>query len=71
VDREPDGDTPGVVEVEDGSPARIVSGSPRETAEALSARDIQIVRRGTLDLEEILSRLMRRSRAESVSGRRF
>jgi ABC-2 type transport system ATP-binding protein len=65
VDREPEGEIPGVVEVEGGSPVRIISGSPRETAEALSAENIRIVRSGTLDLEEILSHLMRRSRAGS------
>jgi ABC-2 type transport system ATP-binding protein len=68
VDREPEGDVPGLVEVEGGSPARIVSGSPRETAEALSAQNIRIIRSGAVDLEEILSHLMRRSREQSVSG---
>lgn len=65
VDREPEGDVPGVVEVEDGRPARIVSDSPRETAEALSAEDIRTVRSGTLDLDEILTHLMRRSKEGS------
>jgi ABC-2 type transport system ATP-binding protein len=60
VDREPEGDIPGVVEVEEGSPTRMVSGSPKETEGALSAQNIPIVRSRTLDLEEILSRLMRR-----------
>ena len=62
VDREPVGDVPGVVEVEDGSPTHIVSDSPRETGEAPSAKNIRIIRSGTLDLEEILSHLMRRSK---------
>ena len=63
VDREPEGDIPGVVEVvEGGSPTRIVSDSPRETAEALFAQNIRIVRSGTVDLEEILTHLMRRSK---------
>lgn len=62
VDREPEGDVPGLVEVEGGTPARIVSNSPHETAEALSAQNIRIVRSGALDLEEILSHLMRRSK---------
>jgi ABC-2 type transport system ATP-binding protein len=61
VDTEPEEDVPGVVEVEGGSPVRLVSGSPRETAEALSARNVRIVRSGALDLEEILSHLMRRN----------
>jgi ABC-2 type transport system ATP-binding protein len=60
VDREPEGDIPGVVEVlGGGTPTRIVSELPEETAEALSAEDIQIVRSGRLDLEEILSHLTR------------
>ena len=63
VDREPEGDIPGIVEVvEGGSPTRIVSDSPRETAEALFAQNIRIVRSGTVDLEEILSHLMRPSK---------
>ncbi len=66
VDREPEGDVPEVVEVvEGGSPTRIVSDSPNETAEALAAENIRIVRSGTLDLEEILSHLMRRSKEGS------
>ncbi len=60
VDREPEGDVPGVVEVEGGSSTRIVSDSPKETEEALSTENIRIVRSGTVDLEEILSHLMRR-----------
>ena len=60
VDREPEGDIPGVVEVEGGSPTRMVSDSPEETEGALSAQNIRIVSSGTLDLEEILSHLMRR-----------
>jgi ABC-2 type transport system ATP-binding protein len=63
ADGEPEGDLPGVVEVEAGSPTRLVSDSPDESAEALLMQDIRIVRSGALDLEEILSRLMRRSRA--------
>jgi ABC-2 type transport system ATP-binding protein len=62
LNREPEKNIAGVVEVEGGSPARIVSDSPRETGEALSAENIRIVRSGALDLEEILSHLMRRSK---------
>lgn len=63
VDREPDGDLPGVVEVvEGGNTTRLVSDSPEETAQALLAQSIRIVRSRGLDLEDILSRLMRRSR---------
>lgn len=65
VDREPEGDLPGVVEIEGGSPTRLVSDSPEETAEALLAENIRIVRSGALDLEEILSHLMRRSKKGS------
>jgi ABC-2 type transport system ATP-binding protein len=65
VDREPEVDVPGVVEVEDGTPTRIVSDSPQETGEALCAENIRIVRSGMLDLEEILSHLMRRSKEGS------
>ena len=61
VDREPEGDVPGLVEVECGAPARIVSDSPQETAEALFAQNIRIVCSGALDLEDILSHLVRRS----------
>jgi ABC-2 type transport system ATP-binding protein len=68
VDRGPEGDVPGVVEVmEGGSPARIVSDSPQETREALRAENIQIVGSGTLDLEEILSYIMRRSEEGSFA----
>jgi ABC-2 type transport system ATP-binding protein len=72
VDREPEGDVPGVIEVEGGSPAHIVSDSPRETREALSAENIQVVRSGTVDLEEILTHLMRQKqgKTQSVSSRR-
>ena len=66
VDREPEGDIPGVVQVVvggrvvGGSPTRLVSDSPEETERALSAQNIRIVRSEPLDLEEILSHLMRR-----------
>jgi ABC-2 type transport system ATP-binding protein len=64
VEREPEESVPGIVEVESGSPVRIVSDSPRESAGALFEEHIRIVRRGTLDLEEILSHLMRQSKEE-------
>ena len=55
-----------------GSPARIVCDSLQETGQALFAQDIRIVRSGVLDLEEVLSHLMRQKqeREQSVSGRR-
>jgi ABC-2 type transport system ATP-binding protein len=62
LDREPEGDIPGVVEVLGTKPTRIVTGSPRETAEALSAQSVRMVRKASVGLEEILSHLMRRSR---------
>ena len=69
-EREPEGDVPGMVEVESGNPARVVSDSPRETEEALCARNIRIVRSGALDLEEILSHLMRRGKARRIKSSR-
>ena len=65
VDREPEKDLPGVVEVVVGSPTRLVSDSPEETEGALRAENIRVVRSGRVDLEEILTHLMRRSRAGS------
>lgn len=66
VDRPPDEDLPGVVEVETGSPTRLVTDSPEETENALSGRSIRVLRSGTLDLEEILGYLMRRRRSENA-----
>jgi ABC-2 type transport system ATP-binding protein len=60
VDREPEEGVPGVVE--NGPPTRIVSGSPQESARAPSEEHIRIVRSGAMDLEEILSHLMCRSK---------
>jgi ABC-2 type transport system ATP-binding protein len=60
TDGEPDTNLPGVVEVEGGSPSRVVSDSPEETEDALAKEGIRVVRSGILDLEEILSHLMRR-----------
>jgi len=62
VEGGPGGDVAGVVEVKDGSPTRIVSNSPRETSEALRAQNKKIVRSRLLDLEEIVSHLLHRSR---------
>lgn len=62
VEGEPKGDVAGVVEVEGGSLSRIVTNSPRETSEALRAQNKKIVRSRLLDLEEILSHLVHRSR---------
>ena len=70
LDRVPESDVPGQVEVESGNPACIISDSPRETEEALCARNIRIVRSGALDLEEILSHLMRRGKATRIRSSR-
>src|SRR5215216_5210831 len=69
VDREPEGLIPGVVEVDGRGPARIVTDSPHETAEALSAQSVRMVRKASVDLEEILSHLMHRSKAERTAER--
>jgi ABC-2 type transport system ATP-binding protein len=60
VDGEPEGVVPGAVEIKGGRPARVVSDRPQETAEALRARGMRIVRSRSLDLEGILSSLVRR-----------
>jgi ABC-2 type transport system ATP-binding protein len=61
VEGEPQAEVPGVVEVEVGSPTRIVTDSPDETAEWLSSENVRIVREGSVDLEKILFHLSRRS----------
>jgi ABC-2 type transport system ATP-binding protein len=58
VDGRPEEVTPGVVELERGSPTRIVSDSWRETAEALSLQSLRVVREESVNLEEVLSHLM-------------
>lgn len=62
VDGKPEAGTAGVVQTEAGNPVRIVSDSPAETEGALASQDLRVVKRGALDLEEILSHLMRGSR---------
>jgi hypothetical protein len=69
VDREPGGDVPGVVEVDGGRPTRLVTDSPRRTVEALSTQSVRIVRQASVDLEEILSHLVHRSRAGRTAQR--
>lgn len=68
LDRAPDAGTAGIVDVEAGNPARVVSDSPAETESALARQGVRVVRSGALDLEEILSHLMRGSR-EAISAR--
>ncbi len=70
VDREPEGDIAGAVEVVGGGTlTRIVSDSPEKTAQALLAQSTRIVRRGAVDLEEILSYLMRKKLARAQRAR--
>jgi ABC-2 type transport system ATP-binding protein len=69
VDREPEGHIPGVVEVEGRRPASIVTNSPHETAQALTAQSVRIVREASVDLEEILSHLMHTSKAQRTAQR--
>jgi ABC-2 type transport system ATP-binding protein len=70
VDGRPEESTPGVVGMESGSPTRVVSDSWRETAEALSAQGIRVVREASVDLEEILSHLIRKGRERQGASRR-
>ncbi len=69
VDGKPGAGTPGVVEVEAGNPVRVVSDSPAETESALARDGVRVIRSGALDLEEILSHLMRESRGAVSVGR--
>jgi ABC-2 type transport system ATP-binding protein len=69
VDREPGGDVPGVVEIDGGRPTRLVTDSPHETARALSAQSVRVVRTASVDLEDILSHLVHRSRAGRTAQR--
>lgn len=59
VEGEPEGSVAGVSD--GGRLARIVSSSPKETSEALRARNIRVVRSHPLDLDEIVSHLAHRS----------
>jgi ABC-2 type transport system ATP-binding protein len=70
LDRAPEGDIPGMIELESGDPARIVSDSPRQTEEALRARNIRIFHSEALDLEEILSHLIRRREGRRIKSPR-
>lgn len=72
VERAPDGEVPGLVSVEEGSPPRLVTSAPEKTVAALEEQGIKIVRSGSLDLEEILFRLMEadRGREGLVRGTR-
>lgn len=61
VERVPESYLPGLVEVENGTPPRLVTDSPRKTREALKERGIGVVRSGPVYLEEILDHLKRQS----------
>lgn len=69
VDRPPGDGVPGIVEVEEGTPVRLVSDSPAATMDALEEHGTTVVRTAPLDLEEILRHLMRRRNREMASGR--
>ncbi len=64
LDGEPEEGTPGIVATEPGSPVRVVSDAPARTEDALTRDGRRILRSGALDLEEILSHLMRLRRGE-------
>jgi ABC-2 type transport system ATP-binding protein len=70
VEGEPGVDVPGVVEVEVGRPRRIVSDSPEETAKALYSENVRIVHEGSVDLEKILSYLMRQRGKQRIRSSR-
>lgn len=61
VEQAPERNLPGLVEMEAGTPPRLVTDSPRKTREALEERGIGVVRSGPVDLEEILDLLKRQS----------
>jgi ABC-2 type transport system ATP-binding protein len=67
VDGVPQGDIPGVVEDDGGVPARLVSVASEKTAEALSARNVRVMGEGSVKLNEIVSHLVRRSKAGCVA----
>jgi ABC-2 type transport system ATP-binding protein len=58
IDREPPASMPGVVRIDPGTPVRIVTNNPVETEQELDWEGIEIIRRGPVDLEEILEFLM-------------
>lgn len=66
VDREPDVATAGIVKVEAGNPVRVVSDAPAQKEKDLARDGVRVIRSGALDLEEILSHLMRPGRKEGI-----
>lgn len=70
VDPSPDGELPGLVSVDAGSPARLVTRSPAETRSVLREKGIEVVRSTALDLDEILAHLVTGARPAGVADRR-
>ena len=54
------------MEDDGGVPARLVSVVSEKTAEALSARNVRVMGEGSVKLNEIVSHLVRRSKAGCV-----
>ena len=59
VEGKPGEDVPGAVEIEPGSPTRVVTHSPEKTAEWFSSQNVRIVRQRSVDLETIFTHLSR------------
>lgn len=68
VDAAPDGDLPGLVSVEPGRPARLVTHSPAETRSALQREGFEVVRTAALDLDEILGHLVGASAGDAAGS---
>lgn len=69
ADGVPEGSLPGVVEVAGRRPVRIVTHSPHQTEQALSAQGIRTVRKESVDLEEILSHIVQGSKVRRGAKR--
>jgi ABC-2 type transport system ATP-binding protein len=59
ISAEPPASIPGVVQIQPGTPTRLVTNNPIETEQELAWEGIEIIRSAPLDLEEVLSLLMR------------
>lgn len=68
VDESPGDDLPGLVRVEPGTPARLVTRSPAETRAILRDRGIDVVNAAALELDEILAHLVSESGREAVGA---
>lgn len=60
VEKVPHGNLPGVTSAESGAPVRLVSDAPRETRAALEERGVGVLKSAPLELDEILTHLVRR-----------